>query len=202
MYCIILLDHYYCNVKAGVYSCSWLRWSGVLKGLQLMIIFIMLNFSMIWLMAWVVKIYSFILVLTWAYECLQSREQNHWAELEFDGIFSAPPVAAHSQSAPIPSQTKSSSSSHSLAERMRFGGKMASSKRGIVSLGMSGFCCLALLKAHLCRPFLSPTSSRGFNSCFAWDFHGWWASFLPACSWFCVWLCCSLCLHRIWVIHR
>lgn len=40
---------------------------------------------------------------------------------------------------------------------------MASSERSIMSSGMSGFCCCALLKAHLCRPFLLSTSSRGFT---------------------------------------
>lgn len=56
-------------------------------------------------------------------------------------------------------------------KRTGLGGKTIT-KRGIVSLGMFSFCCLASPKAHLCRAVLSLTSSRGFYSCFAWDFHG------------------------------
>lgn len=83
------------------------------------------------------------------------RAENKIIELSWSPVATA---AAHSQSALVRSQTNSSSLSRSHAESMRFGGKMASSKRGIVSLGMSGFCFFGLLEAHLCSPFLFPTS--------------------------------------------
>lgn len=111
-------------------------------------------------------------------ECSQSREQKQWAGL---CIFSVPPVATavHSQSARVRSQTNSSSLVPIHAESMRFGGKMASSKRGSVSLGMTGFCMLACLKAQLCSPSLFSRFLERFLLVFCMWFP-WPMSLLPA----------------------
>lgn len=117
---------------------------------------------------------------------------------------SAPPVAAHSQSALVPSQTKSWGRARSRAERTRFGSEDAFAppppKRGIVSSGMSGFCCLASLSTHLYSPsslllfpreiFFVPVFCMGFP---------WLMSLLPA-SLFLV-LCQSLPLAHAQLDH-